>query len=124
METENEPSNNRSELHISIILWLFWGFLLGLLKMLYSFFPLFNITDVIVFGLAGYTIGRLYFSKLYHRLLPAILPSLILTGWILFNLSLDELNQGTGSGWLISFIVIPASAMVGKILGSSKKRVA
>ena len=88
------------------------GLLLAPFKLLYSFFPLFNVLDLIVFAIAGLAVGR----RGAHWALAALLvsvPSMALASYFLVRLGPDQLRHGIGVGWLISLAAMPAAALVG-----------
>lgn len=120
METANASSTPRLGIYAGL-LWLLLGMILGLLKLLYSFLPLFNILDVVVFGLVGGLVARRYGSPAYLPLLAAILPAMMVTSWALFNLSWSELLDGIGTGWLLSALLIPSSAIIGGRVAGRKR---
>lgn len=117
MQTTGTSADKRRELYASAP-WILYGAILGLLKLVYSFLPLFNLIDVIIFGLTGGFIRHRYRSGYYLRIVLAVLPPLIITGWILSNLGLDDVASGVGTGWAASALLIPSSAVVGKLLGA------
>jgi hypothetical protein len=100
------------------------GVLLAPLKLVYSFLPAFNVLDLVVFGgLAAFLTHR---SAGEWWVVPLLLatPSLVLVAWILQNLSWGELRAGVGTGWLISFILIPGAAFGGVYLRRRSLRTA
>jgi len=96
-------------------------FLLGL-KLVYSFFPYFNVTDVVVFALVGGASAHFNPDCGKSSALAASLPATLLCLAIVWRLGLSNLSTGVGTGWLISAFLIPASALGGAVLGEYLQR--
>ena len=100
----------------------FFALLVGLAvaasKIVYSFFPLFNLTDVIVFGAIGAVLGYVARSSSLLTSLGLALPAMVLSGYFVARLGGENVMSGVGTGWLVSMIVIPISAIAGVFLGS------
>ncbi len=96
-------------------------FLLGLLvagaKLIYSFFPGFNLLDVLVFALIGWNLGRHTGSPSWLIGLGLSLPAVILSASFVARLGTAELWQGVGTGWALSILLIPLAAYGGAALG-------
>jgi hypothetical protein len=91
------------------------GLLLAPVKLLYSFFPFFNVVDLAAFGLLGAALAR----RSDRWALTAILislPSVILAAYFVTRLGLGQLRQGIGIGWLISLFAMPMAALLGAYL--------
>lgn len=99
-------------------LWIFWGILFSLIKLAYTFFAFFYVLDVILFILVGSFIQRRYVLRKKERILFAVLPSMVLILFFLYKLGMENIYSGAGAGWLISFFLIPFSALLGSYLQS------
>lgn len=102
-------------------LWIFWGILFSLIKLAYTFFAFFYVLDVILFILVGSFIQRRYVLRKKERILFAVLPSMVLILFFLYKLGMENIYSGAGAGWLISFFLIPFSALLGSYLQSRFK---
>lgn len=102
-------------------LWIFWGILFSLIKLAYTFFAFFYVLDVILFILVGSFIERRYVLRKKERIVFAVLPSMILILFFLYKLGLENIYSAVGAGWLISFFLIPFSALLGSYLQSRFK---
>lgn len=87
-------------------------------KLLYSFFPLFNLWDVLLFALLGWSLGRRSESPGWLLVGLALgLPAALLSAYFVAQLGFPNLWQGIGTGWLLSVLLIPLAAAAGTILG-------
>ena len=93
------------------------GVLLAPIKLIYSFFPLFNLIDLAVFGLTGRYFGKRWPTAWWSTSLLLSLPALALVGAILRNLGRAELLAGVGTGWAISVLLVPGAALGGAYVG-------
>lgn len=116
MEKEKTTPGESREVSSGAYYWILWGIFLGVLKLAWSFFPFFNLVDMLVFGSIGAFISRRYESGKMLRLLFSVLPSLILISAIIINLGLNKVLEGIGIGWALSLIIIPGSAFLGSYL--------
>ncbi len=98
------------------------GLLLVPLKLIYSFFPLFNLVDIAVFGLTGRYFGKRWPAAWWITALLLSLPALSLVALILQNLSLAELLAGVGTGWAVSALLVPGAALGGAYIGRRRGR--
>lgn len=113
MKNESATTGGKRRISLSAYFWILWGILLGVLKLAWSFFPLFNLLDVLVFGAIGAFISRRYESGRTLRLIFAVIPSLILIAAIIINLGFNKVLEGIGIGWALSLVLIPVSAFLG-----------
>lgn len=97
-------------------LWIFWGIIFALIELVYTFFPFFYVLDVILFLLVGSYVQRKYIVRKRERILYGVLPSMILILFFLYRLGKENLLGDEGAGWLISFFLIPFSAILGSYL--------
>lgn len=93
------------------------GLLLVPLKFIYSFFPLFNLIDIVVFGLVGLRFGKRWATAWWITALLLSLPALGLVALILRNLSIADLTAGVGTGWALSVLLLPGAALGGAYMG-------
>ena len=98
------------------------GLLLVPLKFIYSWFPLFNLVDIAVFGLIGRYFGKRWPTAWWTTALLLSLPSLGLVAWILRNLSVSNLLAGVGTGWAVSALLVPVAAVGGAYIGRRRAR--
>jgi hypothetical protein len=92
------------------------------LKVLYSFFPLANVIDAVLFAVLGGVVGRWHPERRWALAVVASTPALLLIGYILVvGLDVEQLRQGIGIGWLLSAVVIPTAAIAGAWISTSKR---
>jgi hypothetical protein len=93
-----------------------------ILKVLYSFFPLANVIDAVLFAVLGGVVGRWHPGRRWALAAVVSAPALLLVGYILVvGLDLDQLRQGIGTGWLLSAVIIPATAIAGAWISTIKR---
>lgn len=92
-------------------------------KLVYSFFPLFNVLDVLVFSLLGWVLGRLARPPMLIGVAVLSLPTLLLIAYFLSGLGWTSLQQGIGTGWVLSALLVPLAAGVGLFLSRGAARV-
>ena len=109
-------------LTVSTLLSLAVGLLLVPLKLIYSFFPLFNLVDIAVFGLIGRYFGKRWPTEWWTTALLLSLPSLGFVAWVLRNLSVSDLLAGVGTGWAVSALLVPVAAIGGAYIGRRRAR--
>jgi hypothetical protein len=109
-------------LTVPAVLSLAVGVLLVPLKFIYSFFPLFNLVDIALFGLVGRYFGKRWPTAWWTTALLLSLPSLGLVAWILRNLSVSDLLAGVGTGWAASGLLVPVAAIGGAYVGQRRGR--
>ncbi len=93
----------------SLFITIALALVLAILKVTYSFFPLFNLTDVAIFFLAGMLMKRHRVAYSYVTVIPALFVSL----FFVFSLGADKLLRGEGTGWLVSTLLIPIAFYLG-----------
>jgi hypothetical protein len=92
------------------------------LKVLYSFFPLANVIDAVLFAVLGGVAGRWRPERRWTLAVVVSMPALLLVGYIfVVGLDVEQLRQGIGIGWLLSVIVIPTAAIAGAWISTSKR---
>ncbi len=101
-----------SYLRTTIILF-FVGLLLAFLKIIYLFFPLFNITDILVFFGTGYLLGKNVAGGHWLWGLVLAIPCLILDSSFVYKQGYSNIVSGIGTGFLISLFLVPISACLG-----------
>jgi hypothetical protein len=93
-----------------------------ILKVLYSFFPLANVIDAILFAALGGVLGRWHPERRFTLAVVASVPALLLVGYILVvGLDPAQLRQGIGAGWLLSAALIPTAAIAGAWVSTSRR---
>jgi hypothetical protein len=103
----------------SAVRWLRYSSALGIgaflapVKVLYSFLPGFNILDVLVFGGAAALLGRLTPGRWWVGPILLVAPSIVVIAAILRRLGTEDLRAGIGTGWLLSFVLVPGAAITG-----------
>ena len=97
------------------------GLAIALLRIILIFFPLFNIIDVVLFGGLGYTLGKRVFSGKWTWGLLLSLPSVAMSLYIVLNIGLSSIMEGTGTGHLIALVIMPLSACIGIFYGAKKE---
>ena len=101
------------------------GFMLALIKVIYSFFDFYNVLDLVIFSIAGFAFGlRVPPNRLAFGLLLA-LPAFALCLFFVLMLGYSSIVQGVGTAYAISLIVIPLATFIGIIIRQkrSQKRV-
>jgi hypothetical protein len=92
------------------------------LKVPYSFFPLANVFDAVLFAVLGGVFGRWHPERRWALAVVVSVPALLLVGYILVvHLNVEQLRQGIGIGWLLSAVVIPTAAIAGAWISTSKR---
>jgi hypothetical protein len=81
--------------------------------LIYSFFPLFNLVDIAVFGLTGCYFGKRWPAAWRITALLLSLPALGLEVLILRNLGVSGLLAGDGTGWAVSALLVSVAAVGG-----------
>ncbi len=93
-------------------------------KVVYSFFPYFNLVDIIVFATVGVALGILHKTSSLLTGIVLAIPTMILCGYFVQRLGTENIMSGIGTGWLLSILLVPLSAIagvyVGTVLGSSR----
>ena len=92
------------------------GIVAAILRMVCTFFPYLNVVDMIVFGLAGFAVGRRHPPKRWLAYLLVILPSMILIGLVLGLLGTSRLREGVGARHLRGAAIVPLAASIGFLL--------
>jgi hypothetical protein len=93
------------------------GLLIAPVKLVYSFFPFFNLTDVVVFGVLGGLFGYFRPAKSWRWGLWLSIPTVLLCLAFVRRLGSANLLKGIGTGWAISVLMIPLAACLGSYLG-------
>jgi hypothetical protein len=106
------------------ILALVVGLLIAPVKLVYSFFPFFNVTDVLVFGVLGVLFGYLRPAKSWQWGLWLSIPTILLCLAFVRRLGSVNVLQGIGTGWAVSVLVIPLAACLGSYLGARLAKLA
>lgn len=101
--------------------WILWGVLLAVIKLVYSFFPFSNVIDFFLFAIVGAFIQKNYKNKGLPMIL-AVLPGMVVISYFLFVLGWENISKGVGTAWLISFLILPVSALLGGFLQERKEK--
>ena len=96
------------------------GLLLGAVKLVYSFFPFFNITDLFVFGVGAFLLVRRFPVNFLVATLILCLPATAMSLYFVSGLGMERISSGVGTGWLVSAITIPISALIGSWFGARR----
>jgi hypothetical protein len=112
---------NRSNKPVYILA-LVVGLLIAPVKLVYSFLPFFNFTDVGVFGVLAGLFGYFRPAKSWRWGLWLSIPTILLCLAFVRLLGSDNLLKGVGTGWAISVLVIPLAACLGSYFGARLAR--
>lgn len=91
-------------------------------KLIYSFFPLFNLIDVLLFAALGWLWGRRSASADVIQTLQFSAPAMVLCTFFLIRLGAANLMRGVGVGWFISLVIIPLATYGGMRFAASQVR--
>lgn len=94
------------------------GVVLVFVKIAYSFFPLFNVLDAIVFGTVGILFGTWRKGMWWLKGFLLAAPCLVVSWRSLLDLSPTEVQAGAALGWAVSAVLVPAAAIIGAWLGA------
>lgn len=86
------------------------------LKLIYSFFPLFNLVDVGLFLGIGLIFGRWSGRNRWTLAVALALPTVLISGYFAVRVG-ASLLEGVGLGWALSVILVPSSAVGGLYAG-------
>lgn len=103
-----------------VLLWslaLIIGLLLVPVRLVVSFFPLFNVAEVILFGGVCLLLARVFKAKTWVWGLLVAGPTCVLVVRILNRLGFESLSHGIGTGHALSLVLIPLAACLGAIWG-------
>ncbi len=101
----------------SLALILLLGLAAAGAKLVYSFFPLFNLWDALFFTLVGWSLGRHTGLPVWLMGISLALPAVLLSAFFVARLGAANLWQGVGPGWALSVLLIPLAACFGAVLG-------
>ena len=108
-----------------LLLWvlaLFVGVFLIPVSLVFMFFPLFNVTEVLVFGGTCLVLALLFKPKSWLWALLVAAPVWLLLLRIVVRLGVSNISHGIGTGHALSLVLIPLSAWAGAYLGCSLSR--
>ena len=103
-----------------LLLWLLafiGGLLLVPVRLVVSFFPFFNIAEVILFGGTSLLLAWIFKARSWVWALLVAGPTCLLVLRILNRLGLENLSHGIGTGHAVSLILIPVVACLGAMWG-------
>lgn len=92
------------------------GLVAAPLKVIYSFFPLFNLVDVGSFLAIGFLFGRWSGRNRWTWAVALALPTVLISGYFAVRVG-ASLLEGVGLGWALSVVLVPASAVAGLYTG-------
>ena len=104
-----------------LLLWicaLVTGLLLVPVRLIVMFFPLFNVTEVLLFGGLCFLLAITFKAKSWVWALLVAAPVCLQVLLILMRLSFENLSQGVGTGHARSLFLIPLAACLGALLGT------
>ena len=96
-----------------LAVWALVGFGAASLRVAYVFFPFTNLVDVVVFGFAGYALGRTHPTNRWVSFILVVMPAFAFIVVILTVLGPHKLSQGVGIGHLYGAVLIPLAAGLG-----------
>lgn len=94
-----------------------------IVRLVYFFFPGFNVMDVLVFGALASGFAYMRPRRWWLSTIILIVPVMLFVGSILINLGVDNLRSGVGTGHLLSAILIPLAAALGGFV-TARRRIA
>lgn len=103
-----------------VYLWLtalITGLLLVPVCLVLIFFPLFNISQVLIFFAACFIIALVFKPRSWLWMILVISPVWILVLRIVLRLGLANIERGIGTGHALSLILIPLAAWAGMFFG-------
>ena len=103
---------NKSTPQTAAIL-LVLGLMLALLKVVYLFFDVYNVLDLIVFSIAGFAFGRRVPPNRIVLGLLLALPAFSLCLFFVLRLGYSSIEQGVGTSYVVSLILIPLATFIG-----------
>lgn len=92
-------------------------------RIVYFFFPGFNVMDVLVFGALAAGFAYMRPRRWWLWTIILIAPAMLFVGLTLFNLGVDNLGGGIGTGHLFSAVLIPLAAAFGGFV-TARRRIA
>lgn len=95
------------------------GVLLAFLKFFYMLLPWYYLTDLIVFGFAGFMVASLCRLSILAKILAVVLPTFLMIFAIVLLVGLDGFADGVGIAWPISTLTVLCGAVAGTYTGSS-----
>jgi len=96
------------------------GLLLGVAKLAYLFFNIFNILDLVIFLGIGYALGGKVAGGRWLWGLVLALPAFALDSFFVAGLGYSNIVSGIGTGYAVSLVLIPLAACVGIALGAKR----
>lgn len=108
--------------------WYVWllclvvGLLLLPVRLVVMFFPLFNLTEVILFAGTCFLISVIFKPKSSLWWLVVAAPVWLLVLGFVLRLGPGNISRGIGTGHALSLILIPAAAYAGAVLGQRMAR--
>jgi hypothetical protein len=99
-----------------------YGLALAGIKLIYSFFDINTILDIVVFLVAGFAIGRKVTENRWALIVGLSLPAFILCLLFVIRLGYQSIIDGVGNSYVISLVIIPIATAVGVLLASNFKQ--
>ena len=103
--------------------WSLWicalitGLLLVPVRLVVAFFPLFNITEVLLFGGICFLLTIAFKAESWVWALLVAAPSCWLVFKIVRRLGFEQISEGVGTGHALSLLLIPLAACLGAFIG-------
>ena len=107
------------------LLWLaalLVGLLLVPVRLILAFFPLFNVTEVLLFGGLCLALAWVFKAKSWLWALLVAGPVWLSVLRIVLRLGVERLSHGIGTGHALSLVAIPLAACLGALLGRKLAR--
>ena len=98
---------------------LITGLLLVPARLFLSFFPIFNLGEIMLFATAAAALAYYFGARPSWWVVALFLPIfLFVLHIVIFWLGMSSLRQGIGVGHVVSLVLIPLSTVVGAHYGS------
>ena len=91
------------------------GFMLAVFKVVYLFFDVYNVLDVVVFSIAGFVFSRNVPPNQIKLWFLLALPAVILCLFFVLRLGYTSIIQGVGTTFVVSLILIPLATFTGTL---------
>jgi hypothetical protein len=106
----------------AIVPFLGYGVALAGIKLIYLFFGINTILDIVVFLVAGFAIGRKVTENRWALTVGLSLPAFLLCLLFVIRLGYQSIIDGVGTSHAISLVVIPIATAVGVLMASYFKQ--
>ena len=96
------------------------GVVAALFRIVYFFFPGFNVMDVLVFCSLAAAFAYLRPRRWWLWAMGLIAPAMLFVTMTLLRLGFENLDRGIGTGHALSAVLIPVAAAVGGVLAARR----